>query len=96
MGPFKTYRPIRNYLLKNAEKLCVRENISMNYLAKAGIKNNVNLGIDLAFFRAFDETQKRTEYQNSQELKQFVEANSRKTVAMTISDFSWRTFKQKT
>lgn len=89
MGPFKTHRPIRNHLLKNTQTLCVREKISSDYLANAGIKNNVQVGIDLAFMGTFDETQKRAEYENSRDLKQFVEAKFKKTVAMTISDFSW-------
>lgn len=88
VGPFRRKKRFRNSVLKKADKLCVREELSGRELEQQGIKENVAVTIDSAFLNTIDQAQNQILLEKDQELNRFLHANG-KIVGITVTDFSW-------
>jgi len=88
MGPFDKPRRLRKWLLETPKVLCVREDISRQYLETIGIRDNVHVTMDLAFMNRVDADANQKKLEGFPELRDFLGAHE-KTVGMTISDFKW-------
>ena len=90
IGPFdlaKSNRLIK-WLLKTPEVLCVREDISKEYLKEINIDENVEVTIDSAFYDKIDIESNHQKLLNDNELKSFLDSYE-KVIGITISDFTW-------
>ena len=88
IGPFKVKRRYRDNILKKADAICIREEISYNELEKEGLAEKARITIDSAFLNDID-TARNEEILNSNiELKQFLN-KYQKIIGITITDLGW-------
>ena len=90
MGPYDVKRRWRNFvrrgLLSGAEYLCVREDFSRKYMREIGIKKDIEVTVDSAFY---EDTMPGTQSLSLDgELGLFFREHI-KVVGMTVTDFSW-------
>ena len=90
IGPFDINKPniILRWLLKTPKVLCVREEISKQYLDQINIRDNVHVTIDSAFMNAVNMEENETVLNQYNELKEFL-VKYDKVVGLTITDFNW-------
>lgn len=89
MGPFfKEQRETLNLYLKSSEKICVREELSRNYLNEIGISENVLVTIDTAFYDDPDLKDNEQKLNSYSQLNDFLK-KYKKIIGMTITDFKW-------
>ena len=90
MGPYDTKKNWRNFVRKNllsqAKCFCVREEFSKQYLKSIGLKTDIEVTIDSAFYE--NEIQKKEYIALDEELQSFFQVHNR-VIGMTITDFSW-------
>jgi colanic acid/amylovoran biosynthesis protein len=90
IGPFdddKDKNLLRHQWLSYANKICVREPISAEYLKKLQL-TNVEVTIDTAFYDEPHEADVIERWNDSGELRDFF-LKHKKMVGFTLSDFSW-------
>jgi colanic acid/amylovoran biosynthesis protein len=68
--------------------LCVREEISKQYLDQINIRDNVHVTIDSAFMNAVNMEENEAVLNEYKELKEFLVSYD-KVVGLTITDFKW-------
>lgn len=91
VGPFEKFfwrNIVRKWLMKEAERFCVREKISEKYLRSIGLYKNVVTTTDTAFYDM------PNQWENERILKEYEQLNTflqsyRKVIGMTLSDFTW-------
>jgi colanic acid/amylovoran biosynthesis protein len=90
IGPFDSDKPnrIRQWLLKTPQVMCVREEISREYLAEIDVRDNVHVTIDSAFMDDVDISGNEKKLINDAELNEFLTKND-KVLGITITDFKW-------
>lgn len=91
LGPFESKNwwrnAVRRCAFRQAEKICVRDHLSKQYLASIGVKKNICVTIDSAFYEG-DERKAIEGVEINTELKEFCSKYPRQ-VGMTLTDFSW-------
>lgn len=90
IGPFgnaSQVKVLKKYL-SVSKYICVREEISRQYLRDIDINENVITTIDTAFYDDFDENREKKNFFQDNELKTFFSTKC-KIVGITISDFMW-------
>ncbi len=95
MGPFDKSRRLRKWLLETPKVLCVREDISRQYLETIGIRKDVHVTMDLAFMSDVDAVANQKRLEKLPELLNFLGMHE-KSVGMTISSFKWHVKLSKT
>lgn len=90
IGPFDTDKSnrITKWLLKTPKVLCVREEISRQYLSEIGITENVVVTIDSAFYDDVDRNENQSKLEEYTELNSFLKQHNN-IVGITITDFKW-------
>jgi colanic acid/amylovoran biosynthesis protein len=90
IGPFDCNKNnvIIKWLLKTANPIVVREEISRHYLSEIGIKSNVHVTIDSAFYCEINYTAQEIKLKEDKELNNFLKSY-KKTIGVTITDFKW-------
>lgn len=90
MGPYnqKPRRLLRKWLLSTPRLFCVREDISRQYLETIGVRDNIEVTMDLAFMDDINKHDAEKQLRSYPELQDFLKAYPR-IVGMTISDFKW-------
>ena len=90
IGPFNLDKKNRllNWLLTAPKVFCVREELSAKYLNEIGIKKNVYVTIDSAFYDEVDKNENQTKLENYKELGEFLNTY-KKVIGITITDFAW-------
>lgn len=88
VGPFQSKKIFRKCVLRKAEKICVRENISCTELEKQGVKENVLETIDSAFLNKINEEKNQKVLEADKELRDFIVSNQ-KVVGITVTDLGW-------
>lgn len=89
-GPFtdKKRNIIRRYIYEHAADICLREQISADYVKGLGVNNNITVTLDSALQRDIDESVQANVFDEYHELKEFMHRYKR-IVGITISDLSW-------
>lgn len=90
MGPFDSDKPnrIRKWLLKTPQVMCVREEISRQYLSEIGVRENVHVTIDSAFMDEVNLAENEKKLNKEKDLSEFLATNE-KVIGITITDFKW-------
>lgn len=91
IGPFegKVWRNmIRKRYLDSVDALCVREEISKEYLSQINVKKNVITTIDTAFYDMPNMIENSRQLETYSELNAFL-GQYAKVVGITITDFKW-------
>lgn len=90
MGPFidKKRNVIRKYILNHAEMLCLRENISGQYVKELKIKKNYTVTLDSAFQYDFDEKKYSNIFLMDTTLNKFLKKYEI-CLGITITDLNW-------
>lgn len=88
IGPFMEKYKIRTDVLKNVERLCVREEISQRELVNQDVIDNVVVTIDNAFLNSIGTSEKSDILRNDIELASFMN-KYKKVIGITITDLSW-------
>lgn len=90
MGPFDSSKSnkITKWLLRTPKVLCVREEISRNYLKEIDISRNVAVTIDSAFYDEVDLVNNQNKLEKYSELNNFLNSYE-KVIGITITDFKW-------
>lgn len=90
MGPFsKKFRNIfRKIILKSAEKIILREDISKKYLDKLLPQNKAIVTLDAAFQNEIDVNKYKIVLEKDEELYKFFNTN-KKIIGITITDLLW-------
>lgn len=90
IGPFEVQKPnrIRKWLLETPDIMCVREEISREYLKTIGIQKNVHVTIDFAFLNEIDLIANERKLGEYKKLHDFLNSHE-KVVGITITDFKW-------
>lgn len=90
MGPFnkKIRNPIRRKILKYADVIVLREEISKLYLDKLIPNNKAVVTLDAAFQSKIDKEANERKLLKYVELKNFIDSDI-KIIGMTITDLSW-------
>lgn len=90
MGPFKNKErnPIRKEVLKGAELICLREEISAKMVKEFVPSANPIVTLDSACQHRVDMEDNKTKFEEYTELAKFV-ADGEKVIGMTITDLQW-------
>lgn len=88
IGPFNCVKKIRTDILRRAETICVREEISREELLRQEVSSNVMVTIDCAFLNGINETYATSFISQDIELKKFMNRYNR-IVGVTITDLTW-------
>lgn len=91
IGPFENLlwkNIIRKYLLQVSKKIFVREKFSKEYLEGIGVKKNVTITADMAFYDQPDLKKNSSILKKYSKLMDFLNRYEH-VVGITITDFSW-------
>lgn len=88
MGPFKQYKGKIAKLLKKADVVCFRENISADYVKQLIPELKVHVTLDSAFQHEIDNELYSKQLEEYKELKEFLKKYDR-IVGITITDLQW-------
>lgn len=91
MGPFERQErnPERINILKNADRIVLRENMSREFLRTIGLADKAIVTMDSAFQYDFPEKEYEEQYRNYTELCNFVSNSQGKVIGMTVTDLLW-------
>ena len=90
IGPFdNNYQKnqIRKEILDYCETICIREQLSVNYLEGIKVSKNVKKTIDTAFYDDFDYFHENSMLNRNDELRNYLFKH--KVIGITLSDFKW-------
>jgi colanic acid/amylovoran biosynthesis protein len=90
MGPFHNKRNnrLRKKVILSAEKIILRDPISIEYLKQFMPEVKVEHAMDSALQHDITETRLETTYNDSNEIKEFLE-NHKRVIGLTITDLRW-------
>lgn len=88
MGPFRQYKKRIASLLRGAEVICLRENISTGYVKELVPDITVNVTLDSAFQHEIDREYYKKQLNEYKDLNAFLQKYD-KVIGITITDLQW-------